>query len=114
FEKLPDGNYAVKETKAPDGYIRPEDYISYFTIESGNVKEVSYKKPGTTESSIFGEIIEKNIDSATTKINYIYNYKQELPAAGGIGPIPTTLAGLLIMASTYLLYKKRMYEYLED
>lgn len=36
------GYYALKETKAPSGYIRPRDYVKEFVVKDGKVQEEKY------------------------------------------------------------------------
>ncbi|MDU4278308.1 MAG: SpaA isopeptide-forming pilin-related protein [Finegoldia magna] len=37
------GYYALKETKAPSGYIKPRDYIKEFVVKDGKVQTEKYK-----------------------------------------------------------------------
>ncbi|WP_049690133.1 SpaA isopeptide-forming pilin-related protein [Anaerococcus jeddahensis] len=36
------GYYALKETKAPSGYIKPRDYVKEFVVKDGKVQEEKY------------------------------------------------------------------------
>ena len=48
------GYYALKETKAPEGYITPKDYVYEFRLENGKV-----------------QVLNKNVDKVTTKDGYL-------------------------------------------
>ncbi|HGK7730905.1 TPA: SpaA isopeptide-forming pilin-related protein [Streptococcus pyogenes] len=63
FEGLPQGDYEVWETKAPDGYVKPVKAVATFRINDE------------------GEVVEKSLEDGR-----IINYKRpELPATGGPG-----------------------------
>ena len=54
------GYYALKETKAPKGYIKPKDYVKEFAVVDGKVKEKVQ-----TETNI-------NIDSDTKQATFTF------------------------------------------
>ncbi|WP_227877908.1 SpaA isopeptide-forming pilin-related protein [Streptococcus pyogenes] len=63
FEGLPQGDYEVWETKAPDGYVKPVKAVATFRINDE------------------GEVVEKSLEDGR-----IINYpRPELPATGGPG-----------------------------
>ena len=55
FTFYENGYYALKETKAPSGYIKPRDYVKEFAVADGEVKEktftdINIKKDESTEN----------------------------------------------------------------
>ena len=42
FTFYENGYYALKETKAPSGYIKPRDYVKEFVVKDGKVQEEKY------------------------------------------------------------------------
>lgn len=74
FEGLPQGDYEVWETKAPDGYVKPVKAVATFRINDK------------------GEVVEKSLEDGR-----IINYpRPELPATGGMGWIVYMVMGSAI------------------
>lgn len=80
FNDVDYGNYTLVETKAPDGYNKLINPI---------------------EITVNAEFHDETYN--------VYNYKSlwHLPRTGGIGTIPFTILGLLIMGSAVFLYVRR-------
>lgn len=58
YSKLPKGEYQLKETKAPEGYVKPEGPLAEFKVdESGNIfrKEYYKDKNGQTQEKYVEE-----------------------------------------------------------
>ena len=95
------GTYYLEETKAPAGYNLPagkykiivsEDKVSLYTYNSGVAGGYS------TNPKVF------NIDENETITVYITNNAGvELPSTGGIGTLPYTLGGMILLV-TALMY----------
>ena len=72
------GYYALKETKAPSGYIKPRDYVKEFVVKDGKVQTEKYltsmdvKK--TTGSSMANDVFQK---SYTTNMTLRFNPNHE-------------------------------------
>lgn len=74
FEGLPQGDYEVWETKAPEGYVKPVKAVATFRINDK------------------GEVVEKSLEDSR-----IINYpRPELPATGGMGWIVYMVMGSAI------------------
>lgn len=87
------GYYALKEIKAPSGYITPKDYVKEF-------------------AAIDGKINIEDINSSGA-IN-IENKKLTLPLTNGIRPwIGFTILGLILMILGVWYYNKRKNKELE-
>lgn len=101
FEKLKDGFYAVKETKAPAGYQRPSDYVYRFEVKEGKVYKLDDK---------FNRVNKDNAIDKENKDVYpinIENKKVEYPQTGGVGSIIFTIVGLTMMlVATFVLNKR--------
>jgi len=80
FAEVDYGTYYIVETKAPDGYSLPSNPIEV--------------------------VVDGDNQNVTVEVN---NYKSDwhLPRTGGIGTVPFTIVGLLIMASAVYLYVRR-------
>ena len=59
------GYYALKETKAPSGYITPRDYVKEFVVKDGKVQADRYK----TEMDVSKT---KSADYTNNKLNDVY------------------------------------------
>ena len=72
------GYYALKETKAPSGYIKPKDYVKEFVVIDGKIQEEKYKTSmdvkKTTGSSMSNDVFQK---SYTTNMTLRFNPNHE-------------------------------------
>ena len=59
------GYYALKETKAPSGYLTPRDYVKEFVVKDGKVQTDRYK----TEMDVSKR---KSADYTNNKLNDVY------------------------------------------
>lgn len=117
FEKLEDGIYAVKETKAPKDYALLLKYSFFFKVEGGKIyrvnelgkyidseKKVVEDKDKDKSSLIVDITIEKPINIVTE----IENFKTEYPSTGGVGTLPFVFIGMMIMmAGAYMFIRRR-------
>lgn len=104
------GTYTLKETKAPDGYILPDDeMILIITEEKDNenkkVAKVTYildDKELPTE-----EINSETVADGSYAVTSISNTKGfNLPRTGGAGTWMFTVGGILIMATMVTVFVK--------
>ena len=96
---LTDGTYRLKETQAPNGYTRMTEPAS-FTITNG---EVSYTAGSNNLVTYAKNDGENGVFTVTN------NPGVELPATGGSGTLPYTLAGLglILLAGAILVSRRR-------
>ena len=112
--ELPKGTYHLIETKTPDGYhMRASAIVITVTGETdtvdkefvpGHVHGVTYDEGTILSSSGSGEKYEAEKELYILKISNTSGY--ELPSTGGGGTRIFTLAGLLLMAASILMYLK--------
>lgn len=115
FEKLEDGIYAVKETKAPAGYTKLLDYAFFFKVEGGKIYEVN--KAGKYVDKDRKEVTDKaeanllvDIENGKAQVNQIEieNLKAEYPHTGGVGALPFVFIGMMIMmVGAYMFIRRR-------
>ena len=86
-------SYILVETKAPNGYMQPEDADA--RTEFGYYEAA--ENPDTAE-----DILTVSFDGAITIGNDAYNV--ELPETGGTGTIPYTMAGITLIVAAALFY----------
>ena len=60
------GYYALKETKAPSGYLTPRDYVKEFVVKDGKVQTDQYKTEMDVKKT-------KNADYTNNQINDVYS-----------------------------------------
>lgn len=106
FEKIPNGEYQIVETKAPEGYALVEKIVFKFDVENG---KIIYKdKKDNKISKIDLNIQDKNKENSDTNRVLVTNKKAEYPHTGGPGVwIGYTILGLIIMFVAVLTYSKR-------
>ena len=72
------GYYALKEDKAPSGYIKPRDYVKEFVVKDGKVQTEQYKTEmdvkKTTGFSMANDVFQK---SYTTNMTLRFNPNHE-------------------------------------
>lgn len=103
---LPEGDYELVETGAPIGYYRVSEPIP-FTVVLGTVSTYDVDDNNgwyvQTETNSNGQVVDFYIVVENT-------FGTELPQTGGMGTLPVTTAGLLMMAASLtviLLRRKR-------
>lgn len=103
---LPEGDYELVEIIAPIGYYRISEPIP-FTVVLGTVSTHDVDDNNgwyvQTETNSNGQVVDLYIVVENT-------YGTELPHTGGMGTLPVTTAGLLMMAASLtviLLRRKR-------
>lgn len=106
FKEIPNGEYQIVETKAPEGYALVEKIIFKFDVENG---KIIYKdKKDNKISKIDLNIQEKDKENSDTNRILVTNKKAEYPHTGGPGVwIGYTILGLIIMFVAVLTYSKR-------
>lgn len=117
FEKLEDGMYAVKETKAPKDYALLTKYAFYFKVEGGKIYRVnelgkyidSNKKDVNAENKDADSlIVNMEKDKAQENLIQIENFKVEYPSTGGVGALPFVFIGMMIMmVGAYMFIRRR-------
>ncbi len=115
FTGLDQGTYTLTETKAPAGYEAVQDVVLTFTVDTD-------EDTGVTSFTLEDEnVIDADAETgfvawadASTDDNVAYTVTvrdkmlYELPTAGGIGPLPTTIAGAgLMCAAATVWYVRR-------
>lgn len=117
FEKLEDGIYAVKETKAPKDYALLTKYAFFFKVEGGKIYRVnelgnyidSNKKDVKDEKKDSDSlIVDMEKDTAQVNPIQIENFKAEYPSTGGVGALPFVFIGMMIMmVGVYMFIRRR-------
>ena len=78
FNVLNNGYYALKEVKAPKGYIKPRDIVKEFVVKDGKVQTEQYKTEmdvkKTTGFSMSNDVFQK---SYTTNMTLRFNPNHE-------------------------------------
>jgi LPXTG-motif cell wall-anchored protein len=88
------GTYKLEEVKAPDGYII-SNKETIFNVQAGSdVTTVITLAEGTTDAEVTGDNQEI--------ISIINKEGLELPNTGGIGTLPYTLGGLMILGAAVM------------
>ncbi len=67
------GYYALKETKAPKGFIPPRDYVKEFVLKDGQILEDSYRTEMSVDKSVGGIWANGWYDTYDTSINFKFN-----------------------------------------
>ena len=90
---LEQGEYTLKEIKAPAGYAVPSNPERKFKVgpKTASTVEVDYKF---------------KTDDGANNAKYIENTKVTIPQTGGIGSLIFIVAGLAIMTGAFVAYKK--------
>lgn len=78
FKVKSNGFYALKETKAPDGYLTPKGYVKEFVVKDGKIQEEKYKTEmdvnKTPGFSMANDVFQK---SYTTNMTLRFNPNHE-------------------------------------
>lgn len=116
FEKLEDGIYAVKETKAPKDYALLLKYSFFFKVEGGKIYKINeYGKYVDMKDKLVKDEEKDNalIVNTESEIKFnaellIENLKAEYPATGGVGALPFVFIGMMIMmVGAYMFIRRR-------
>ena len=114
FEKLEDGIYAVKETKAPEKYVSLTKYVFFFKVEGGKIYKINeYGKYVDMKDNPVKDKDEALIVNIESEIKFnaellIENFKAEYPSTGGVGALPFVFIGMMIMmVGAYMFIRRR-------
>lgn len=102
---IDEGTYTLKETKAPNGYILPEEGLKLVITdadEEGNVDGNATYTLGGKELDVFEDIADGSVATATIENNKGFN----LPRTGGAGTWMFAVGGILIMAGMATAFVK--------
>lgn len=106
FEKIPNGEYQIVETKAPEGYALVDKIVFKFVVKNGKIYYIDGQQNNNTKIELKKDKEIKN-NTADNRI-LVTNKKAEYPHTGGPGVwIGYTILGLIIMFVAVLTYSKR-------
>ena len=107
FKNLKPGQYYLKETKAPEGYLLLEDKI-YFKQEKGTIKLIDEDGAALPYGTEFWRLKEGNILTIKNQVLY------DLPSTGHTGIFNILMSGILLMfAGILIIYKMKGKEVLK-
>lgn len=110
------GDYYLKETKAPDGYVLPSDVIKITLVDNKDAQGGEGPDGNLDDCTAEGSTVVKDESGVSTfamgggeddpvVLNNIFEFKVEnskpgfnLPTTGGMGTVLFTAGGLVIMA----------------
>ena len=102
---IDEGTYTLVETKAPNGYILPEEGLELVITdadEEGNVDGNATYTLGGKELDVFEDIADGSVATATIENSKGFN----LPRTGGAGTWMFAVGGILIMAGMATAFVK--------
>ncbi|MBS5588757.1 MAG: SpaH/EbpB family LPXTG-anchored major pilin [[Clostridium] spiroforme] len=102
---IDEGTYTLKETKAPNGYILPEEGLELVITdadEKGNVDGKATYTLNGKELTVFEDIADGSVATTTIENNKGFN----LPRTGGAGTWMFAVGGILIMAGMATAFVK--------
>lgn len=106
FKNIPNGEYQIVETKAPDKYTLVEKIVFKFKVENGKIYYIDRKTNKISKIELTGN--DKTKPNSDSNRILITNRKAEYPKTGGFGVwIGYTIIGLLVMFISVLTYFKR-------
>ena len=106
---LAPGEYVLRETKAPVGYVRSEETWSLSITKGGSLVSYTLEK---TDSTIDTSTITES--DSTLHLYFKNETAYALPSAGGTGIYLYMIGGMLLMfAAAWILYKNKCREVLE-
>lgn len=106
FSDIPDGEYQIVETKAPEGYALVDTIVFKFVVENGKIIYKDKKDNKISKNDL--NIEDKNKENSKDNRILVTNKKAEYPHTGGPGVwIGYTILGLIIMFVAVLTYSKR-------
>lgn len=97
--------YKLIETKAPDGFILLTDPIYFRLTTDGKLEFCDANGNSiTTPDYVGGTYNGTNPDNRLVTISVMNKAGYELPETGGIGTLPYTLGGLMIVGASGILF----------
>ncbi len=106
FKNIPNGEYQIVETKAPNKYTLVEKIVFKFKVENGKIYYIDRKTNNISKIELTGN--DKTKPNSDSNRILITNRKAEYPKTGGFGVwIGYTIIGLLVMFISVLTYFKR-------
>ena len=107
FKLDAEGYYAIKETKAPSGYITPRGYVKEFSYLDGKIKVKDNKAQvdDNTPSDHPGYVEKKD-----NKPIEVVNHKSLFPNTGALGIIGFLVVGGIMMTTAYYKYRRKRRE----
>ena len=103
FEDLDAGYYEIRETNAPDGYVFNADAAFYIRVTLDRI-ELLQKDEGTA-AKYWPVISETATVTLREQMLTVSNKPgEELPRTGGMGAVPFTLLGSLLIAGALAFY----------
>lgn len=106
FKEIPNGEYQIVETKAPEGYALVDKIVFKFDVENGKIIYKDKSDNKITKNDL--NIQYKDKENSDTNRILVTNKKAEYPHTGGPGVwIGYTILGLIIMFVAVLTYSKR-------
>lgn len=108
FEKLEDGIYAIKETKAPKDYALLTKYAFFFKVEGGKITQVDETGNVVKVDGKDHVVVDITLEEPTNEVIEIENFKAEYPSTGGVGALPFVFIGMMIMmVGAYMFIRRR-------
>lgn len=108
FEKLEDGIYAIKETKAPKDYALLTKYAFFFKVEGGKITQVDETGNVVKVDGKDHVVVDITLEEPTNEVIQIENFKAEYPSTGGVGALPFVFIGMMIMmVGAYMFIRRR-------
>ncbi|MFQ7349174.1 MAG: SpaA isopeptide-forming pilin-related protein [Anaerococcus vaginalis] len=106
FKEIPNGEYQIFETKAPEGYALVEKIVFKFEVKNGKIYYIDGQQNNNTKIVLKKD---KEIENNTAEDRILVtNKKAQYPSTGGPGVwIGYTILGLIIMFVAVLTYSKR-------
>ena len=109
FSDIPDGEYQIFETKAPDGYALVQNIVFKFVVKNGKIEYIVESDKNIPKNGLKfeNESTKGRVNSKDNRI-LITNKKAQYPSTGGPGVwIGFTILGLVLMFIAVLTYWKR-------
>lgn len=109
FSDIPDGDYQIVETKAPDGYALVQKIVFKFVVKNGKIEYIVESDKNIPKNGLKfeNESTKGRVNSKDNRI-LITNKKAQYPSTGGPGVwIGFTILGLVLMFIAVLTYWKR-------
>lgn len=107
IDGLRDGNYNLKEIKAPEGYAKLTEEVP-FTVSANSWEsegDIEFAKDKDGQAKVNGFAL-LNQDGNKGSAQKVVNKNLTIPQTGGIGSLIFIVAGLAIMTFAFVAYKK--------